>query len=359
MPDAPDVFEEIEEARGAFCLAAAFEVVQRRAGDSPDVVPIRLIARSGAAAMSPKLGRVFHELEGCRVLKERIPINFSHNDSEIIGFVNEVERSADALVLSGGLVPFGDRDRASEIIHKMRVGVPYDASIEFAPDDATVCEKIPGGRVTLVNGREVKGPATVFRSWPLRAVAITQSGADANTASFLMSQAETVKLKVIPGGDEMPDPEGKKEGQALLEQLTKPEEAPAPNPPPAPDPAPPATNPAPEPPAPPPAPEPKKEGGEEGDRQRLKAYVDAYGRDQGLSYFMLALSPAAAAAEYAKHLRKENEELRAQVLQLSAKPGGPEVPPGAADGGPATAPARPGLTATQAKFADSLHIKGK
>ncbi len=159
-------------------------------GDGAKTAPIRLLARAGAPIEHPYWGKVVHDFAGMQH-KNRIPIDYRHD--EPIGYVNQFDTASGDLQLSGALVPFKESDKATEIIHKSRGGVPYEASIDFrAP---VVMEELPAGKSAEVNGRSLEGPATIIRSWTLRGVAVCPYGADPNTSSQLSAQEKyTVEI---------------------------------------------------------------------------------------------------------------------------------------------------------------------
>jgi hypothetical protein len=120
--------------------------------------------------------------------KSRIPIDYVHDAKEIVGYLNKFDATSGDLVTSGALVPFKDSDRATEIVHKMKAGVPYEASINFGGDGIKV-EEVADGMVAQVNGYQFDGPGIIVREWPLRGVAICPYGADANTESSALAGA--------------------------------------------------------------------------------------------------------------------------------------------------------------------------
>lgn len=156
-------------------------------GDAAKTAPFRMVARSGDPIDHWYWGRIIHDLSGVNH-DERIPIDYCHDDKEVIGFANKFDDASGDLVVSGALVPYKDNDRASEIVHKYKNGVPYQASIFFANP---VIEDVPPNRVVEVNGRKLSGPLAVVRSWKLRGVAVCPYGADANTNSEFSSQNTT------------------------------------------------------------------------------------------------------------------------------------------------------------------------
>jgi len=155
-------------------------------GDGAKSAPVRLVARSGKPIEHWYWGRVVHDLAGMHLHKSRLAIDYVHDSKEVIGYLNKFDIESGDLVTSGALVPYKDNDRASEILHKMSAGVPYEASINFGGDGIKV-QEIDEGQVAEVNGYTFEGPGVIVREWPLRGVAICPYGADANTDSRALS----------------------------------------------------------------------------------------------------------------------------------------------------------------------------
>lgn len=183
-------------------------------GQGAKSAPVRLVARSGKAIEHWFWGRVVHDLAGMHLHKSRLPIDYVHDPKEVIGFLNKFDSSSGGLVTSGALVPFGDNDRATEIIHKAAEGVPYEASINFGGDGIKI-EEIADGQMVTVNGARFDGPGVVIREWPLRGVAICPYGADQNTeSSVLADKSKVFSATVVRAAP----PEAKAEGAAMSEQ---------------------------------------------------------------------------------------------------------------------------------------------
>ena len=156
---------------------------------------ISMIARSGQPIDHWSWGMVGHDLEGVKV-KDKIPIDYSHDTGEIIGYLDSFEVTGDGLRAGGKLVSFTETDRAAEVAYKSREGIPYEASINFGGDGIEV-EQVDEGETTEVNGYTLTGPAAVIRSWPLRGVAVTPYGADANTESEIFNSGGDVAVDFI------------------------------------------------------------------------------------------------------------------------------------------------------------------
>jgi hypothetical protein len=169
------------------CILRIGEFELKDNGEKAKTAPVRLIARTGQAIKHWFWGRVVHDLSGMRLHKSRIPIDYVHDIKEIVGYLNKFDSSSGDLVTSGALVPFKDSDRATEIIHKSRAGVPYEASINFGGDGIKV-QQLEENEMAQVNGAQFDGPGIIIREWPLRGVAICPYGADSNTSSDVLAQ---------------------------------------------------------------------------------------------------------------------------------------------------------------------------
>jgi hypothetical protein len=172
--------------RSALCFTAGeFELGDN--GDGAKTAPFKMVARSGQPVDHKFWGRIVHDVNGLRLSKQRIPIDYCHDDREIVGYANRF--SADPgddnvvhLGAAGALVPFKDSDRATEIIHKQKAGVPYQASIDFGGKDLEL-ERVEKGQSVPVNGYQFSGPGVVVRQWSLRSIAVCPYGADPNTST--------------------------------------------------------------------------------------------------------------------------------------------------------------------------------
>ena len=178
---------------------------------------VRLLARSGKPIEHWFWGPVVHDLAGMHLHKPRLPIDYVHDSKEIVGYLNHFDISSGDLVASGALVPFKDSDRATEIIHKTREGVPYEASINFGGDGLKI-QEIAENETAEVNGFRFDGPGVIVREWPLRGVAICPYGADMNTASTVLAGGQTYAATVMAAPD--------KETHAMKEQKASVEIAP-------------------------------------------------------------------------------------------------------------------------------------
>lgn len=145
-------------------------------------IPIELLARSGQPIYHWYWGQVIHDMAGFRAAGPTLPLDHCHDGSDGIGFLNQFEAPPAGLTVRGNLVSVSENDTADTIRKKKEAGVPYQASIFFDPNDFTV-EELRPGQTAQVNGFTVLGPATIFRQWTLRGVALCLYGADKNTSA--------------------------------------------------------------------------------------------------------------------------------------------------------------------------------
>ena len=165
-------------------------------GEDAKTIPVRLNARSPEPIDHPFWGRIVHDMEGMALAKNRLPLDYAHNDGEVVGYLNHFEADDDGLRVSGAIVPFTEDDRASEVVHKHRNGVPYEASINFGGNGIKL-EDVEDGEFADVNGYEFAGPGVIVREWPLRGVAICPYGADQNTATELKDGDDGVAVTFL------------------------------------------------------------------------------------------------------------------------------------------------------------------
>jgi len=286
-------------------------------GENAKSAPIRMKARTAQPIQHWFWGKVVHDMAGMRLHKERLPIDYVHDPGEVIGYLNHFHVGADGLEVSGALVPFKESDRATEIIHKARAGVPYEASIYFGGDGLKV-EEVAQGQAAQVNGFQFDGPGIVIREWPLRGVAVCPYGADMNTRSEL-AQGESIPVTFTNAGKETAMSESKPAEAAPIPAPTQAPaqavdakntelaaEAPKPG---AVD----AAQKEPQPPAAPPA-APGATALDDA-RAECKRFLDAFG-PKGGEWFAAGKTFAEAQGLHAQDLRAENEALKARLAAL-------------------------------------------
>jgi len=162
-------------------------------GEDAKSSPVKMLART-FAFNHPWWGKVEHDFDGM-THKSRIPLDYCHDSKELVGYANKFEVDSKGLTLSGAITPYKD-DRASEIVHKAKLGVPYQSSIDFR--GPVSIEEVGEGLTAEVNGHTFTGPGTIVRKWQLRGCAVCPHGADSNSTSMFAADSATYAVEVIP-----------------------------------------------------------------------------------------------------------------------------------------------------------------
>jgi len=261
-------------------------------GENAKSSPIRMTARSGKPINHWFWGSIVHDLSGMKLHKERLPIDYNHDASEVVGYLNHFETVEGNLVASGALTPFQEKDRATEIMFKAKAGVPYEASIFFGDP---VMEEIDEGQLAQVNGYEFVGPGVIVRQWNLRGVAICPYGADMNTASQLADGKE-IPVHFLNRRD-METNNTNAEGAIAPVEAEETESAEV---------------------------QETVEAVEPVKSEPItvapgKAFMDAFGEANGALYFAKGMSMEDAMAAHMRRLSDENAQLRASLAQRAER----------------------------------------
>lgn len=169
--------------RAAVQFAAAKP--QESGSDAPSRRAVSLLARTGDSIEHWWWGKIIHDMAGFTAKRDKIAIDYIHDDREILGFCDKQTANNDGLTLGGELVLFSPQDRASEVAHKSDAGVPYQASIDWSGEASL--EWVPEGLTAEANGKQWAGPCVIVRQWSIEGVAICPHGADSETDTELLS----------------------------------------------------------------------------------------------------------------------------------------------------------------------------
>jgi hypothetical protein len=125
-------------------LALNIGPMQFAAAREDGVVPVTVLARSAQPIQHWYWGAVVHDMAGFKPAAPSIPSTTAMTTNKSSATSTIRRRRNDGLTCRGQVVPFGDDDRASEVIFKSAKGVPYQASIYFDPDELVI-EQVPPG----------------------------------------------------------------------------------------------------------------------------------------------------------------------------------------------------------------------
>lgn len=285
-------------------------------GETAKTAPIKMSARSGQPLNHWYFGPIVHDMSGLQLHKDRIPIDYCHDDFEVIGYLNKFETKNGDLVATGALTPFKGDDRATEVIFKSKAGVPYEASIFF---DEPLLEEVRDGQTSMVNGYQFAGPGVIVRQWNLRGVAVCPYGMDKHTSSEFSQGGKELPVRFLKQGDMQMSNQNAEVATATVEATeSKSVEAAAPA------------------------------AAVEAAKTELSAeiapaiveandpvttveasvapghaFMQAFGETDGAIYFAKGMSMADAMTAHMSKLSAENEKLRTQLAQSRAERGMP------------------------------------
>ena len=120
----------------------------------------------------PGLGRFRVKTETATPSKDRVPLDYNHNEEEVIGYVENFQCTADAIT-ADGVVLIGDdsSDAAKTFAQNIDGGVPFEASAFLDLSEA--------------EGVELEGGVTEWSGALIRGVAICPYGTDRKTTVSL------------------------------------------------------------------------------------------------------------------------------------------------------------------------------
>ena len=121
-------------------------------------------------------GNIAFDLSGTRFDKKKTPVLEEHFTANRIGFTTKQEVTDDVRVEGR----FLSNPKAAELRNDIKDGFPMQASLFIQPENI---EHVKEGEKTEVNGRQLKGPGTVFRKARIKEVSMCAFGADSNTQS--------------------------------------------------------------------------------------------------------------------------------------------------------------------------------
>lgn len=137
-------------------------------------------------------GNVIFDLASI-ALPEKLPALIDHDRGQRCGYVTESAiTEATGFTVKGVLL---SNPHGQAVAQESDEGFPWQMSVHINPGSV---EEVAPGTTIVVNGRNVTGPAVVFRNSTLTEVSFTATGWDSNTAAVAMSR----------GGDQQPTTTG-------------------------------------------------------------------------------------------------------------------------------------------------------
>lgn len=144
--------------------------------DKPAIVHI--FARSNQCVYARPF-REYEDFEGMKA-PEMVSLNVEHDINRTIGRASNFRVTEYGLECDAEIYPSlpTENSDGQRIINMLKLGIPLQASITFDWDSKDDIEMIDDGQTSKVNGMTIEGPATIYRRWNLRSLAICIHGAD-------------------------------------------------------------------------------------------------------------------------------------------------------------------------------------
>lgn len=144
---------------------------------------------------------VAFDLAGLRAAAP-MPLLLQHDHGRQIGVIDEVSNTGSELSIAGRLFT-GIDPAADEVAAKADAGAPWQLSVGIYPDRI---EQLPAdGQGAVVNGRQVRPGASVFRSARVREASFVALGADSTTYANVFDSGGEYVAQVITQENHMSD----------------------------------------------------------------------------------------------------------------------------------------------------------
>ena len=158
-------------------------------------------------------GNLAINLDGMKFPGSKFPILSDHETDQRIGFSKKPLIENGALMIRD--VTFLETSFAEEFIRDSKAGFPFQASIRATPTKVT---RLREDEVAMVNGKEVKGPGSIWESSIFKEASVCVFGYDPNTASAAMSE-EPGEFAFALSGEEEPTTEREEPKMVLTAEM--------------------------------------------------------------------------------------------------------------------------------------------
>lgn len=132
--------------------------------------------------------RFTFDMETLQLNKERLPLDYCHDDNQVVGYCENFEITKDGVTCDAMFFarPDDPGNVANSVAFNLANGVPYEASgfWDLSESDCATAEE---GESLEYNGRIFDGPCDVFTNAILRGVAVCPYGADRKTSFVALS----------------------------------------------------------------------------------------------------------------------------------------------------------------------------
>lgn len=152
-----------------------------------------LTAYSGDKVNHPWDGPVVIDLDTLE-FKSKLPTLFNHRQDRIVGYSDQITRTADQKLSVGGVL-FAWKDDVQEIIDNAEAGYEWQVSVGLGRKSDTFSEFLSQNQTSTVNGRQVFGPCYIIRNAVLRENSFCVLGVDDNTSAMVFAQPLPENMK--------------------------------------------------------------------------------------------------------------------------------------------------------------------
>ena len=129
----------------------------------------KIIILSGEMMERGDLGYFVIDPNSIRLHKDRLILDYDHNEEEILGYVDNIRVEENKLVGDATIESVREGDRASEVIARLESNTPYEISPTVMLDEVDVTvEKVQDGDIEY----------NIYRNVPIRGVSICPFGTD-------------------------------------------------------------------------------------------------------------------------------------------------------------------------------------
>ena len=165
---------------------------------------VKVLVLSGTEMYRDEIGAFVIDLESAALHKPTLIVDYNHEEGEVIGQISNLRYEDGGLYGDAHLYSARPGDRAEEVILRILGGTPYEISptVQFGESDAA---EVPEGFTDIVNGREVPGPALIFRNTPIRGVSICPYGTDRFTKVLKLSLKQAEETQMADNETKVPE----------------------------------------------------------------------------------------------------------------------------------------------------------
>lgn len=163
--------------------------------DTKKMVKCRIVILTGDVINRYDLGRFVVDLESIRLHKNRIEVDYDHDQQIGLGYCENIRYEPGiGLIADGYLSSPNTNDKAYEVLERLTDGFPYEISptLDLEPLDGAEVYHLEEGEKAIVNGREVEGELDIYRNVGLRGVGIVHFATDPNTYCVCLKNSKNL-----------------------------------------------------------------------------------------------------------------------------------------------------------------------